>query len=284
MRYLLPLTFVLAFVLSACGQQPPDAPPADPVPRLIKDLRGPHDRPKVKAAERLGRMGKKAAPATAALCQAAGEDSEDVRTAALAALETVAPHLYEQAAALALDKEPRNQAAAARALAAMGRRASPASPLVLAHARKLLALPPAAPGSFDYRVEPPLAADIACLAVLAPEDSTARAVMARCLRHIPGYEVRPAAVAALRDVSKAHPSARNEVVAELLKAVDARLYGKPDVRTSVLAIKALADFGPDARAAIPALKKMKVSPTAEVRAAAAEAFRRIDRAPAGGQR
>jgi HEAT repeat protein len=257
------------------GPEEPN-PPTEDIGPLIKALRGSHDRPKVKAAEKLGRMGRKAVPATEALCQAAGDESAHVRDAALSALETVAPRLHKHVAALVIDENPANCLAAVKALAAMGQDARPAAGLVAAQTGKLLDRTETPAGSFDAPTERLLSAEVACLATLAPEDPAARAVIARCLRYTPGYDVRPAAVAALRAVGKAHPAARKEVVGELLKAVDARRHGKPDQRTSLLAVKALAAFGPDARAAAPALRKLKLNPSEEVRGAASEALRKID--------
>jgi HEAT repeat protein len=229
----------------------------------------------------------RARPAARALCEATVDPSEAVRRAALEALEKVHPELYKRVVVLLVDANPHNHTQASGALRGMGKDAEAATPVLLAHLR-LHSGPPRPNQDTIFGLKYPYAdsarADIGALAKLAPTDPEVIKLLMDLSEHLPannpfyGGQVQLSAVEALREIGKNYPEQRKRIVPALIAAA-----GEEDRRRgfgaqqSLAAIRALGDFGPDARAAVPALKKLKLHPEDAIRQAASSALEKIER-------
>ena len=111
------------------------------------------------------------------------------------------------------------------------------------------------------------------------------------------FTVRVAAVSGLGEIGRLYPDKRKQIVPALIAALDiqdegASLFGGPgsgiggigkdrprrhDQQTCRAAIEALKGFGPDAKEAVPALKKLKLNPEMMIREAAIAALEKIEK-------
>jgi HEAT repeat protein len=257
---------------------------SDPkIAKLVRELRSDRPANRIRAAEELSRMKEKARPAARAICEAATDTDESVRQAALEALEKVQPALYEPVLTLMVDGGRNNQARAARIIEQMGEDGKPATPVLLAHLRLH-----------------PAVADIKALRVVASDDPATAVLLLELMTYggqrpsDEGWQIRNAATAALRDVAKSQPSQRREIVKSLVAAIrnaqttaegasgrhplhiEDIVAAEQSFQTAIVAINTLAEIGPDAKEAVPELKKLKLSPSASMRRAAIAALERID--------
>jgi hypothetical protein len=270
---------------------PADEQAATPLNRLIRDLRS-KDRPtRIRAANRLGQMGEAAKPAARVLCSVATQDSEELRQAVLEALEKIQPALVKPLTTLLVDQNVYNCQQAAQQLALMGGPASPAIPVLIWHARN-------APTRFNaYPGVGMIATDIGALAKIGGTDPTAvRAIIGHALSPVskdptgfrgplPGQgaasQERHAAVRALGELTHLENkgSLRKEVVDCLIKIlVDCQeegLYHSSGL--TIPAIQSLSQYGADAKAAIPLLKKLKLHDDMQIRESATAALEKIER-------
>ena len=92
-----------------------------------------------------------------------------------------------------------------------------------------------------------------------------------------GMQVRQAALGALVETGKAQPGRRKELVPLLVAATETPPSLDYNEQVRLTAIKALGEFGADAKAAIPALKALKLSLSMAIRDAASAALERIER-------
>lgn len=263
----------------------PEKPPAaeKPLDRLVRRLREGPRGDQILAAQEIGKLGEEGKPASRALCVAAVNDREEVRLAALEALEKVNPTLHKHVVRLLVDGNFQRQLDATHALAKMPKDALPATPVLLARCQKHRPSPLYAP---TYRVM--LVEDLKTLVALAPDDrEVITMLMSICSdknpKHYVSLEMREAAVQGLLAIGKAHPRLRKEMVPGIIAAVSGRSPtpgappgAPPDAyAASVVAIAALGEFGADARDAIPMLNKLKLSPEEGVRDAATAALEKI---------
>jgi hypothetical protein len=250
-------------------------PPKTELDRLIEQLKTEKTDDRVAAAERLRKMGEKARPAARALCEAIVSSSEPLRRAALEALEKVDPTLYKQVVLLVVDENAYNHVQASNALAAMGAEGAAAVPVLLAHAKKVSAT--------NYLNESMLIADIAALAKLGAGESAVVELFKELTKfqkaNRGGWQVRPAAINALVAAGKAQPTRRKELVPVLVAATaeSPDIFGRHDEATCLAAIKALGEFGPDAKAAVPRLKDLKLSSSMMIRDGARAALEKIEK-------
>jgi hypothetical protein len=219
---------------------------------------------------------------------AAADTDEAIRLAALAALENVAPEIHPHVVALCLDTTAAEHSRASVALFALGAKAAPAAGLVREHVR--LALASIRSGTMT----PPLAlqvlpfgswfdAHFKLLVRHLPDSQTVKlltaAVVVEVSRTWPDitgmgmWEVRQAALVALRDLGRKHASLRQEVTKRLLEVL-----AKPvQVLLGLQIVRALGDLGPGAKEALPVLKKLRYHSAAAMRDAAVAAIKAIDR-------
>ncbi len=242
--------------------------------RTIEQLKSEKAEECVAAAERLRKMGEKARPAARALCEAIVGTSESVRRSALEALEKIDPPLYKQVVLLVVDENTYNHVQASATLGAMGTEGEAAVPVLLSHAKKV--------SSAEYPNDAMLIADIAALAKLGPAESEVVKLFVEMTK-LPqgrfgrGWQVRPAAINAIVATGNAQPARRKDLVQVLIAATEITVFGQIDEGTRLAAIKALGEFGTDAKAAIPALKNLKLSSSMRVREAARAALDKIEK-------
>jgi len=253
-------------------------PPKTELDRTIEQLKSEKRDDRVAAAERLRKMGEKARPAARALCEAIVSPSESVRRSALEALEKVDPALYKQVVLLVVDENVYNHVQASNALSVMGVEGAAAVPVLLAHAKKVYSV------EYDFPHVEVLIADIAALAKLGPGEPEVVELFKELTKfqkdrfgRYRGWQVRTVAISALVATGKAQPDRRKELVPVLVAATESTDSRQQDETTSIAAIKALGEFGADAKAAIPALKKLKFSSSMPVREAARAALDKIEK-------
>ncbi len=249
-----------------------DQPKPGSLAAMIRDLNKGESAARIRAAEQLGKMGEAAKPAARALCSAATDDSKEIRGAAIEALEKVEPSLAEPVTTLLVDGQ--NSYAAAQQIGRMGEKASPAIHVLIWNARHLTG---------------PASIDIEALAKVGPTDPEAvRAIIDFALSQIDlrgrkGTTEKETALSVLGQLGQNQGSLRQEIVACLVKALtacEAGLDGQQRYyhQTSALAaIGSLAEYGPDAKEAIPALRRLKLNSDIQIRQATAAALEKIDK-------
>lgn len=287
----------------------PDAGPANvpanaAVAPLVAKLGNKDPTVRIKAANELAQLGAAARPAARALCSAAIDDSQEVRQAALEALEKVQPALAKPITTLVVrDVFAGNSA---NQIENMGEAASPAIPVLIWHAKQM----PRAPIEGGNSVW-----DIQALAKVGPTDPEAvRAILEYAQSSITRTNgVRPkdpgdkptdkdapdadmmaatphevaAALTALGKMSQNKGDLRQEIVACLVKVLAQEADSPSRIRLSgadlsandslFAAINSLVQYGADAKAAIPALKRLKLDKEMAVRDQAGAALEKIDK-------
>jgi hypothetical protein len=278
-------------------KKPREAPPAKTQPdtatdseldRLVRGLRAESPAERVRAATELGKLKERGRPAARALCEAAVDPSEAVRQAALEALEKVRPDLYRHVLVLLVDADPYKNTQASGALQAMREDAQAAAPMLLAHLR-WHGGPPRATRDTIFGVKQPrwdlARADIAALTKLDPTNPEFVKLLTDLSGPLPantpfyGAQLQSHAVAALGEIGKNHPEQRKRIIPALIAAVGEEDRGWVfDTQRRLAAIGALGSFGPDAKEAVPALKKLMLHPQDVIRHAASSALEKIERA------
>jgi hypothetical protein len=276
-----------------------ERPPADPgqgadtedsigeskVTRLVRDLKSETRGDRIRAAGELGRLKEKGRPAARALCELALNADLDLRQAALEAMEKVHPSLYKSVATLLLDREQHNQLEAAQAIKEMGQEGNAATPVLLSHLRANCPARQEGGARFVPRnVNEHLAViDMGALqAVAANEPETVKLMVELATfegQFGEGGQIRPAAISALTELATKQRDQRPAVVKALMAAAQfqSRVGRWQDQQTCIAAINALGAIGPDARQALPDLKKLKLSPDMSIRQAASEAVEKIEK-------
>jgi HEAT repeat protein len=258
---------------------PLDVPENPDLARLVRRLRSENATDRIQAANELASLGEAARPAARALCEAATDDQ--VRQAAIEALEKIQPALAKPITTLLVDSQAHNCIAAAEKLAAMGDSASPAIPVLIWHAKN-------APIRFPYRENLPL--DIQALTKIGPTDpETVRAIIdhvqspvTRKANLVRDQEERVVALKALGALSRNQGSLRREIVVCLEKALtECERENNPEnyyhIDLCLATIRSIAEFGSDAKQAIPLLKRLKLDKDMQVRQAAASALEQIEK-------
>jgi hypothetical protein len=258
----------------------------DQVQRHIKSLKDAKPANRAKAAEALGKLGKAAKPALPALCLAVADPDDNVREAALGALEEISPKLARLVVELAMEKDSAKQATIGIALRRLEADGAPAAGLVREHVRlafksinaKMIQKPlpfkqgPIDPGWFygHFEVLVHYLRDEETIQLLEEATKVDRTKYfdAKTQQDLPLL-----AVGALGDLGKNDKKSRKsitKVLVEFLGTLDPKKeVGVP--RSYVIAINVLQSFGPDAKDALPALKKLKRHPAEEIRRAAGNA-------------
>ncbi len=286
-RYAPPLALCLVLAAPGGGHRAEEVKGARALAENLKSGR-PADR--VKAAEALGKLGGKAGGAAAALCLAAADPDEAVRHAALGALEAVAPDIQRYVVTLAVDEDTDRHMRATDSLLGLGEKGAPAAPLVREHVRLATAAarsgkpaPPFplawTPGILWYRGNFKLLKHL-------PDEQTVRVIAAvaeidtsRSLDERTVQELRSEVIQSLEQLGKAQKELRGPITKALLAILAKPDYkpGLSETSTHARAVRALRAFGPDAREALPALRKLRYHPQAHIRDAMAEAIKAIER-------
>lgn len=235
---------------------------------LAKALKAKNAADRVKAAEDIAKLGPDAAPITADLCKAMLDPSPKVNQAALEALEKVNAELYKPLVVLAVDKVPTNHVKAIKTLGLMGEDAAPVAPIVATYLKKTITDQKL--GTFNRREI--VKECIETLGKIAPEDPINLATLiglAGPLGSDP--DMRAYALVQLGNMAEAKEEFRKKVLPTLVSGVN---DGSQPIKLA--AIEALAKLGPDAKSAIPTLKKCKMDSSARIREAATAALEKIE--------
>jgi HEAT repeat protein len=262
-----------------------ESPGESKVSRLVRDLKSENRAARIRAAEELGKMKEQGKPAARALCETALNTDQELRLAALEALEKIHPSLYKSVATLLLDREQHNQAQAARAIKLMGQEGNAATPVLLSHLKASYTPRQEVNGRFfPGNVNEHLAVmDMAALQAVAADEPETVSLMIELAtfegQFGEGGQIRQAAIAALAELAKKQRDRRPAIVKALVAAAQfqSRVAGWQDQQTCIAAINALGAIGPDARQAIPELKKLKLSPDKSIREAASAAVEQIEK-------
>jgi hypothetical protein len=285
-RYGPPLALCLALTATGDGHR---AEGPKGIEALAKGLKAARPADRIKAAEALGKLGRKAGGAAGALCLAAADPDEGVRHAALGALEAVAPDIQEHVVTLAVDEDIDRHLRASVALLRLGEKGAPAAPLIREHVRLATAAArsdkPAPPLPFEGTPRTqwfrenfkllghlPDEQTVAVIAAVAEIDTTPH----RDERAV--HELRSAVVGSLEQLGKAKKGLRKPITKALLAVLAKRDYqpGFSETSTHAQAVRALRAFGPDAREALPALRKLRYHPQAHIRGAIAGVIKAIE--------
>jgi HEAT repeat protein len=291
---------------SAKKEEPKTDSALAPVLAALKS-KDPHER--LKAIEKLGRLGEDAKPALRPLCEVMVTDRVPaIRQSALGALEKVYPALYKPVVTLFVEVDPSKHTGAIRAIAALGEEGRGAVPVLLAHIK-------------DAALKHPLQApelsseDIEALAKVAPDELAVQSVITQMTLFTAqhptsptteiGLPTRMTAVRVLGELAARSPERAKNVTPGLVKATgvmtDAEVRrlaltvlgtiaeNHEELRAQIApalmilvrsgevqAIPALAKCGRAAEDALPLLKQLKLHPQTAVREAATDAVSRIE--------
>lgn len=291
-------------------QSPPSTDPKPPelnpdpnaeVEKLAAGLKAKMPAERVKAAEALGRLGENAPGAAKYLCEACADEDKDVRQAALEALEKVAPKLYKPVLTLVVDGDPDKHWIASKEIEKLGDKGKPAIPLLYEHVRFGIKIASIGAITPEMKKKPPtplpylsfarsatptwFKTHFATLISLAPDGKTAEVIGLavstdpKMYRNINNNIMHGAALDALKALAKSSPEARKSIAPIAMKGLDGLTTDVYDpvglwhART----IEVLAECGPDAKKAIPALKKFKFHDRDNIRKAATDALEKIDK-------
>lgn len=239
-------------VLSALLAQTKDVP-ADKVPELVKALKSKNQLERLRAAEDLGTLGAAARPARKALCEVlVGGGPVKVRQAAGDALAKIDPRLHGLAVTILVDERIENRLEAIGKAAEYKGLSEPLVPVFL---------------WFKDRFPAHAALAVAAVAAVAQDQHYTPALLAYWLGHDPSPDVRLVSARHLGYVRHA-----GDGVDALAKS----LRGDPIRAVREQAAISLGELGPDAKAALPALKAARQDGCLEVREAALAALARVE--------
>ncbi len=256
-------------------KRPPLGPKLDP---LVDQLTGASGKRRMEAAAKLGELGPEAAPAVPYLCLALLDRFPDVAIAALKALETVTPELYEPLAVVRVDNNGTNRALAIGRIGALKEKGWPVVPFMVACvAAEAAGQPPPLQTSHTiFNGAGHAQADAACLISAIRATGCEAPATLKAFRTFAGPTcqkpaIRLAALVHLRDWAD-DDADRRAVVAPLVVAAF------PDPMCQVTCIKMAAAYGSLCKPLLPALKRLKLAPDAGTRKLAADAVAAIEAA------
>jgi formylglycine-generating enzyme required for sulfatase activity/serine/threonine protein kinase len=247
---------------------------------LVAALKGTDKGERVRAAEKLGSSGEKSSGVLRALCEAALDRDDEVKGAALDALEKLSPELYQPVLTLLVDRDHQKQLGAVVEIGRLEGEGASAAPVLAAYSTKQ--------GNYNSKG---IVAALFALFRLTPDDPLTLNTALHLARQ--GEDPRAAwyaetqfaGVATVANLAMFDPALRKVVVPVLRSVLEpskaAKLGRRHTDEAIVFAIWALAALGKDAREATPALKKLKLHEKAVFRTAAATALAQIEK---GGAR
>jgi hypothetical protein len=242
---------------------------------LVKKLKDPKAKVRLESVEEIGKMGEGAAEAAKPLCDALLDRSPQVAEAALKALEEVRPDLYKPLSTMLLDIDGTKHEKAIAELGLMDKDATPVLNLLHIRLRRELADGFLPSGGFTS-IQKDL---FHAIRRIDPDDgltiSHYKAIAA------PGTQnvfARQASLVALRVWAGDDEKRRKELIPLAIAglASDDSVFLVTGSLQSYC-IEMLADYGPLAKSALPALKKLKLNSLAEVREAATKAVDKIEK-------
>lgn len=256
---------VQAFAKRALELIGPDAQLDPKVSALIKDLRNKDVAKRVAALVSLGKMGKAAKAADVAIVESMIVSPNFYRDTHLDVFGKVHPELAQHVVTFMVDKTPENQTQALKAIMALKTNGKAALPLLI------LFCAADTQNKFANSVTHIWA--IRAAATVAPEDArTGKLLSDTLLFKAPADKTAIAGgirSTAIEVASKAKIPAQH-----IVPALIASLNDKSNLAA---AVAALGNYGPDAKAALPALARLKFDENALVREAVSKALEKIDK-------
>jgi hypothetical protein len=261
-RFLLLSTF--AIIMSCGGSSAADTD------GLLKDLKAKDAKVRLKAAESLATA--EGGNVAAGLCEAVLDSNAKVSTAALRSLEKVAPDLSKHMATYAVDRIKGNRIAAIEEIGKLGDKGKPA---VRALASILLTVAPNINKDQDSRSLAHYAAQsIRKLGVA--DDDVAESLMVLA-RGSASQSVRLNVIMALADWAGTGDEQAMAYYSAAKKWLSSAQWSQ-DADALKFVCKSLANYGGDAKKEFgPALEKLKLSPTLEVREIAAKTLAGLEK-------
>ena len=238
----------------------------DEIDKLIMRLRSKDIKTRVKAAETLGDMGENASPASEALCEAITDQSPQVATAALDAMQKVRPDLYNPLSTLILDKDKNKQAAAIVEFALMGEKAAPVLPVLRAKLKTVLSKDVFGQGGLSRSSK----ACFDALQQINPQDQeTFKLLLFVASPQSKNSAAKLEAITLLCIIAGEDEACRKKILPVLKGGLD-------DRSCLIKCMEVLGEYGKLAKDALPQLKKLKLSSEETVRKAANVAVDRIE--------
>ena len=235
---------------------------------LLKDLKDKSAAVRQKALEGIADMGADGVEASEGLLAMLTDKSPAVQQRALDALEKVNYDLHEPIVALLVDND---KASAVAQLGKMGAAARPAVPTLIGFYQIQAVIPD---HQYHYR-----ATILTALYAIDPDNKDFQALVVNAIPVIqaspypsglmPDSEVRFQAIICAMKMVKANNLDPARLVKPLLSALG-------DTVCKLTAIQALGDIGPEAKDALPTLKKLKTDPDKIFRDVATEAVNKIE--------
>lgn len=234
---------------------------ADDLADLTKGLKSKKTAERKAAAEKIAALGEKGRSASPAIIEAAIQFG-DGRSDMLEALEAVNKPIHKHVVTILVDKDPDKVREALKDLQQAGEEAQLSYPVLLyifANFQKL---------SYSDGNVP--ADALKAMAAVAPKNKEVVSLVVSIVGAKPTPKIGEQEFqTAMRKRAIAAASSM-EIDPKVL--VPALLVALADQQSRLVAVKAIAKIGPDAKAALPALKKLKVDESQEVREAAQEAI------------
>ena len=265
------LFIVVGLSMAFCEQRsfaddPTEQTNSDEIDKLIMRLHSKDIKTRVKAAETLGEMGENATSASESLCEAITDQSPQVATAALDAMQKVRPELYTPLSTMILDRDERKQAAAIMEFALMGEKAAPVLPVLRVKLRTVLSkdtigqrdLSPRSKACFD------------ALQQINPQDpETFKLLLFVASPQSKNSAAKLEAITLLCIIVGDDEASRKKILPVLIAGLDNK-------KCLVKCMEVLGEYGELAKEALPQLKKLKLSAEEDIRKAANVAVDRIE--------
>lgn len=224
---------------------------------LLKGLESKKASERVAALEELTKLGEKARPATSAISKALLDASPTVREAAAGCLEKVDPTLHKPLISIMLDKNEFERAGAVAQLGKLGARAKGAVPVLKSYysANNARFKREARANWIDIRT-------LEAMVEIVPDDAFVSSEVLHLVSSAGIFRSQGLKMLEEVDVPKK-------------KKVEALIAALGDANLRVTVIEQLANYGADAKPALPTLMKLKFDSTAAVREAATKAIETI---------
>lgn len=254
-------------ISSACAQDDGE------IKTLAKGLQSKNIKIRIKSAEGLGKKGEDAALAAKDLCNALLDPSPQVVRASLEAIEKVRPDLFKPLVTLLVDQVGANRDRAVNELGRMGEKASPVIGLFLAIVKKEASVAPVPPVLARMKGSSGLSGHIfSALPRISPDDPDTIKLMKQLAGPADArIEFRQSATNYLHKWSGEDAARRKEVVPFLKAGLESGDFG-----FQTTCINMAASYGAGATDCLPALNKLKLSPSARMREMASTAIDKIE--------
>ena len=242
---------------------------------LLNSLRTGNAASKAAALDKLAKLGAKAEPASEAIIIALVDRSKLVRERAMVALESVNPRLYTPIVTLLVEADVTKKQEALLQLTHLREAGKPSAPLLLVFLQR---------EAYSFQLTGPVHPSwyIRCLQEMTPEGTEFNETLLAFIRPKRSPYAQNSYLFSRHeeDVRAAlYPLIGSKIkksIIDVKHAVPILTIALADEQNLIAIVKVLEEIGPEAKNAIPALKKLKLHPQMEVRVAVTDALERID--------